>query len=77
MIKKTAAKKLDTPQRGVGTGAIAANKEIAALAMAGAEPWQKIIVYLCYGIILLALVYCASPRMPQISLKLWYWSFFY
>jgi hypothetical protein len=41
MIKKTAAKKLDTPQRGVGTGAIAANKEIAALAMAGAEPWQR------------------------------------
>jgi hypothetical protein len=61
MIKKTAAKKLDTPQRGVGTGAIAANKEIAALAMAGAEPWQKIIVYLCYGIILLALVYLCIP----------------
>src|SRR2546430_1349207 len=61
MAKKPAPKKLDTAQQGAAAAAGTGNKEIAALAMAGADAWQKVIVYIFYGIISLALVYLSVP----------------
>jgi len=47
--------------------AIKSNTTIAALAMKGATPFQKIIVYCCYGVILLGIIILSTP--PYQSLK--------
>jgi hypothetical protein len=44
-----------------GSKAVESNAKIAALAMKGASPPQKIIVYCCYGVILLGIVALTVP----------------
>ncbi len=56
-----ANKKSNTPQSTAGTAAIEGNKATAALVMTGADTWQKMIVYLFYGVISLTLIYLVVP----------------
>src|SRR5580692_6399918 len=68
-------KKRDLEQRDAGDSPLARsslerNAAIAALAMEGADPWQRNIVYGCYGLISLDLVGLLLP--PYESAKqLW------
>jgi hypothetical protein len=61
VAKKSTHKKSDNTERTAGTAAIKENAAIAALAMQGADPWQRVIVYLFYGIILITILYLTSP----------------
>ena len=61
MAKKSTHKKSDNTERAAGTAAIKENAAIAALTMKGADAWQKVIVYLFYGIILITIVYLTTP----------------
>src|ERR1022692_3454212 len=52
---------------GSGAGGDNDNRFIAALAMKGANPPQRIIVYVCYGIIALGLAILAAPPYETIK----------
>jgi hypothetical protein len=54
-------KKSNNPQSTAGTSATEGNNATAALAMAGADTWQKAIVYLFYGVISITLIYLVVP----------------
>lgn len=41
--------------------AVKSNEATAALAMKGAKPWQKVIVYCCYGVILIGIIVLLVP----------------
>jgi hypothetical protein len=45
----------------LGVRGIDSNRVVAALAMEGANPWQRIIVYACFGIILLSIILGVLP----------------
>ena len=49
-----------TPQREISR-AIQASKALAAIAMEGSNPWQKIIVYSCFGMILGSILVIGLP----------------
>lgn len=70
MAKKT-ARKDDNGSKGpmstVAREGIKSNTYIAALAMRGAVPFQRLLVYVCYGIILIILLVLLIP--PYESLK--------
>jgi hypothetical protein len=52
-------------QPDLGQAAVSSNAAIAALAMKGATPGQKLVVYVCYGIILLGIVALGIPPYEQ------------
>ncbi len=59
--KRREPKKAGGPGPGVGPKAIESNTAIAALAMKGAKPPQRLLVYVCYGIILIVVTVLAIP----------------
>jgi hypothetical protein len=61
MAKKSGKKELLDAQQAAGRAAIQGNQAIAALAMTGADTWQKTIVYLFYGVIAITLIYLIVP----------------
>jgi len=58
---------VEEPASSVAKAAIRSNATLAALTMEGAKPWQRLIVYICYGIILATIILLVIP--PYDSIK--------
>ena len=66
-MSESKQKKRKESSEDVSKNAVKSNTTIAALAMKGANPFQKIIVYCCYGVILLGIIALTVP--PYQALK--------
>src|SRR5882724_5276563 len=51
----------------LGQTSVQAAKEIAALAMEGANPWQRMVVQACFGIILVSLCLVFVPPYTEMK----------